>query len=181
MSDTIENNVPQKKGGWLGYTIMGIVIAGLAGALIWSLTREPKTVENTVEVEKVVEKEKLVTVVDTVFMQEVKEIEKNFNAAKFKAGKADLSDDAKFVLYDLSKVMLENTDLRLKIVGHTSDEGNADFNKKLSEKRAKAAVDFLISRGIEADRLQFEGKGSSEPLDPNNREVNRRTEFIVLD
>jgi outer membrane protein OmpA-like peptidoglycan-associated protein len=69
----------------------------------------------------------------------------------------------------------------LKIEGHTSDEGDAAFNQKLSENRAKAVVDFLISKGIAADRLEYEGKGSSEPLDPNNREVNRRTEIIVLE
>ena len=57
----------------------------------------------------------------------------------------------------------------------------ATLNQKLSEARAQAAVDFLISRGIAADRLQSEGKGSSEPIDENNPEVNRRTEFIIIE
>jgi hypothetical protein len=47
--------------------------------------------------------------------------------------------------------------------------------------RAQAAVDFLVGRGIDASRLEAEGKGSSEPIDENNPEVNRRTEFIVLE
>ena len=62
-----------------------------------------------------------------------------------------------------------------------SEEGDATFNQILSENRAKAVVDFLVSRGISADRLDYVGKGSSEPLDPKNREVNRRTEIIVIE
>ncbi|MBO5866256.1 MAG: hypothetical protein J6Q73_09450 [Bacteroidaceae bacterium] len=45
----------------------------------------------------------------------------------------------------------------------------------------KPAVDFLVGRGIDASRLEAVGKGSSEPLDVNNPEANRRTEFIVLE
>ena len=132
-------------------------------------------------VEKIVEKEKIVTVVDTVYVQQLEDIEKNFNAAQFAQGKADLSDDAKFVLHDLVKLMEKNTDIKVKIVGHTSAEGDPATNQKLSEARAKAAVDFIISRGIAQDRLQFEGKGSSEPIDSVNLEANRRTEFTVIE
>ena len=132
-------------------------------------------------VEKVVTETVVVHDTVTVYLEQIEEIEKNFNAAKFEAGKADLNDDAKFVLHDLVKILNKQPQLRLKIEGHTSDEGDATFNQKLSENRAKAVVDFLISKGIAADRLEFEGKGSSEPLDPNSREVNRRTEIIVIE
>jgi outer membrane protein OmpA-like peptidoglycan-associated protein len=111
----------------------------------------------------------------------VEEIEKDFNSATFIQGKADLSDDAKFVLHDLQQLMEKHPELRLRLVGHTSSEGDPDFNQKLSEARAQAAVDFLIGRGIDASRLEAEGKGSSEPIDENSPEVNRRTEFIVLE
>ena len=69
----------------------------------------------------------------------------------------------------------------MQIVGHTSAEGDAEFNQKLSEARAQAAVDFLVGRGVEASRLEAIGKGSSEPIDENNPEANRRTEFIVIE
>ena len=69
----------------------------------------------------------------------------------------------------------------MKIVGHTSSEGDTALNQKLSEARAQAAVDFLVSRGVEATRLEAIGKGSSEPIDEQNPEANRRTEFIVID
>ena len=127
------------------------------------------------EVEKIVEVEKV------VYVDRVEEIEKNFNAAKFIVGKADLSDEAKFVLHDLAQLMEKHPELRLRLVGHTSSEGDPVFNQKLSEARAQAAVDFLVGRGIAAERLEAEGKGSSEPLDENTPEANRRTEFIILE
>jgi outer membrane protein OmpA-like peptidoglycan-associated protein len=125
-----------------------------------------------------------VTVVDTVYLQQLEEIEKNFNAAEFALGKAELSEDAKFVLHDLAKMMQKNPSIRLKLVGHTSAEGDAALNQRLSEARAKSAVDFLVSHGgIDASRLESVGKGSSElkntanPMAPENR----RTEFIVIE
>ncbi len=116
---------------------------------------------------------------DTIYVQQVEEIEKNFNAAQFEQNKAELNDQAKFALHDLAKLMQQHEDLKVSIVGHTSAEGDAALNQKLSEARAKAAVDFLISEGVSESRLKYEGKGSSEPIDPEKPELNRRTEFIV--
>lgn len=151
--------------GWI------VILILLAGVVAFFATRKPQIVE----VEKIVEVERV------VYIDRVEEIEKNFNAAKFIAGKADLSEDAKFVLHDLAQLMKKHPELRLKLVGHTSSEGDSVFNQKLSEERAQSAVDFLVGRGIDANRLEAEGKGSSEPLDENNLEVNRRTEFIVIE
>ena len=167
--------VSKKPNWWLWLLIAAAIIIVLAFLLMRSCNKEPKVVE------KVVTETVVVHDTVTVYLEQIEEIEKNFNAAKFEAGKADLNDDAKFVLHDLVKILNKQPQLRLKIEGHTSDEGDAAFNQKLSENRAKAVVDFLISKGIAADRLEYEGKGSSEPLDPNNREVNRRTEIIVLE
>ena len=120
-------------------------------------------------VEKIVEKE--VVVRDTVYVQQIAEIERNFNAAQFEQGKADLA-----------KVLKQAPDLRLRIEGHTSAEGDEDFNQKLSQQRAQAAVTFLVQKeGIDSARLEVAGLGSSKPLDPNNPEANRRTEFIILE
>lgn len=122
-----------------------------------------------------------VTVVkkDTVYVKAVEEIEKNFNAAQFEVDDATLNDNAKFALHDLSKLMKSHENIKVDIVGHTSSEGDVKHNQQLSEARAKSAYDFLVSQGIAADRLKYEGKGSSEPVDPNKPELNRRTEFIV--
>ena len=169
--------VEKKKSlAWLWILLLLLIAAGVIAYL---LTRQPKVVE----VEKIVEVEKEVIIRDTVFVQQVEEIEKNFNAAQFEQGKADLNDDSKIALHDLAKVMKQNPELRLRIEGHTSAEGDVALNQKLSEARAQAAVDFLVNKeGIDASRLEAVGKGSSELEDPESptSDVNRRTEFEIL-
>lgn len=163
----------QKKsrtGLWIAIAVIAILLVLLAFLL--GRKPEPQIVE------------KVVTVVDTVYVQQIEEIEKNFNAAEFVAGKADLSESAKFVLHDLAKMMQKHPEIKLQLVGHTSAEGDAAFNQKLSVDRAQAAVDFMISHGgIDASRLEAIGKGSSEPKNAENPEApeNRRTEFIVVE
>ena len=75
---------------------------------------------------------------------------------------------------DLVKLLNENPSVKLQLEGHTSAEGDDNFNKKLSTSRAKAAVDFLVANGI--------GLGSSQLKNTANPEVdeNRRVEFIVI-
>ena len=116
------------------------------------------------------------TAVDTV-----EAIQKNFNAAQFEAAKANLTESSKLVLNDLAAMLEKHPNVKLRIVGHASSDGTKAFNQKLSEQRAKVAADYLISIGVAADRIQTEGKGSSEPIDNENRERNRRTEFIVIE
>lgn len=173
--------VPPKAGKTIPWWIWAIVAAIILGILLLLLLGKKKEPQ-IVEVEKVVTE--TVVVHDTLYVQQIEEIEKNFNAAQFVVGKADLSDEAKFVLHDLAKVMQKNPELKLKLEGHTSAEGDASANQKLSEARAQAAVAFLIEHeGIDASRLSAEGFGSSRlknTEDPKAPE-NRRTEFIVVE
>lgn len=158
------------------WALLGLLVIG-AVAAAFLLGNSGKKVE-TVEVEKTV------VVHDTLYVQQLAEIEKNFNAAEFEVGKAELSDEAKLVLHDLGKLMQQNADLRVSIEGHTSAEGTADFNQKLSEDRAQAAVDFLTQHeGIDASRLAAKGYGSSKlkNADDPKAQENRRTEFVVIE
>ena len=149
----LANSIPVKKQlipTWLRILLVVLAIAIIA-ILVWLLlNRKPQVVEKVVEVRDtvLVEQEKVVEVIvhDTLFIEQIAEIEKNFNAAEFAVGKAELSEDAKFVLHDLAKVMQQNPSIKLRLEGHTSAEGNADRNQKLSEERAKAAVAFLVER-----------------------------------
>lgn len=169
--------VPQqpKKGvpAWL-WAVIGLFAAAVVGLILWlSLGKK-----------QVVEVEKVVVVHDTLYIQQLHEIERNFNAAEFAQGKSELSEDAKFVLHDLAKLMQENPELKLEIEGHTSAEGDATVNQQLSEARAQAAVTFLVEReGVDASRLTAIGLGASQPKnadDPYAPE-NRRTEFVIID
>ena len=84
----------------------------------------------------------------------------------------------------LSKLLTDNPEMRIKILGHTDDVGKEIDNQKLSEARAKAVHDRLLNKGIAKDRLRYEGKGESEPVADNGteegRKSNRRTEFFIL-
>lgn len=164
---------------WLK-ALIGILVLAIIALLLWLFLRKPETQV----VEKVVEIEKVVVVRDTVFVQQIAEIEKNFNAANFKQGATELSEDAKFVLHDLAKILNAHENITLKIQGHTSAEGDPAYNQKLSEERAKAAVDFLVEReGVDVNQLSYEGFGSSSlknTEDPMAAE-NRRTEFIIVE
>lgn len=160
----------KKKGQpWWLWLILGLVVAGVVVALC--LPRG----------EKVVEVERTVVVTDTVYVQQIEDIEQAFNAAQFEKGKADLNNKAIAALHDLAKVLKQNPDLRLRIEGHTSAEGDETTNQQLSEARAQAAVDYLVNdEGIDAARLVAAGLGSSKPIDPDNLEANRRTEFEII-
>ena len=169
--------VPGKKSNkWLWIALAALLILLLIILLLMRGCNKPEP--------QIVEVEKVVVVHDTLYIQEIEEIEKSFNAAEFVQGKADLSDGAKFVLHDLAKVLQKNPELRLRLEGHTSAEGDAAYNQKLSEARAQAAVAFLVEHeGIDAARLEAVGKGSTELKNQENPMAaeNRRTEFIVLE
>ncbi|MDA3616015.1 OmpA family protein, partial [Polluticaenibacter yanchengensis] len=90
----------------------------------------------------------------------------------------------------LIKLMNENPNMKVEIIGHTDSKGADEYNQKLSERRAQSCVDYLASKGISKDRLIAIGKGESEPVadnetadgkdNPEGRAKNRRTEFKIL-
>jgi OmpA-OmpF porin, OOP family len=77
----------------------------------------------------------------------------------------------------------ELQDSRFAIEGHTDAKGRADYNLRLSQQRADAVRDLLVSQGVKLDRLKAQGKGSSElalPASPEAAE-NRRVRIVNLD
>lgn len=84
----------------------------------------------------------------------------------------------------LLELMQDNPRLRIEIGGHTDDKGSVEYNRKLSESRAKAVADYLTSKGIDPKRLSYRGYGKSKPIEDNSteegRSKNRRVEIKVL-
>jgi len=101
----------------------------------------------------------------------------------FDYNSADLTSDARITLDRLGTAL---RDPRLEafsfvIAGHTDAKGGVDFNQKLSERRAEAVRNYMISQfGIAAERLTAKGYGKSQLLDPDHPEdgVNRRVQVI---
>lgn len=101
----------------------------------------------------------------------------------FDFDKATLRPESNIELERLRKVMLDYPTMKIEISGHTDNKGSAEYNKKLSENRAKAVMDYMIKKGIQAGRMTFAGYGFERPMAPNDtdagRQLNRRTEFEI--
>lgn len=97
--------------------------------------------------------------------------------------RATLEDASLPVLDEVVKALKDNPGFRVQVEGHTSSEGADDHNQTLSEQRADAVLDYLVTHGIAKDRLVSRGFASSVPIDTNTtsagRENNRRVEFVV--
>lgn len=95
-----------------------------------------------------------------------------------------LSKDSKIELERIYNLMIKYTSLNIEVIGHTDAIGSADYNKKLSIKRAKSAINYLIERGIKESRFVARGAGKDEPLAINTsaegRKFNRRVELKIL-
>jgi len=102
----------------------------------------------------------------------------------FATGSAKIRSSSFKVLDRAVKVLEEFTELRLRIEGHTDSTGSADINRTLSQQRAEAVRDYMIGKGIAADRLEAAGYGPDRPIADNEtakgRAENRRTEFTVI-
>jgi OmpA-OmpF porin, OOP family len=103
----------------------------------------------------------------------------------FNLGKASLTPQAKSILDGIAPSFTGQKSMRVEIGGHTDTTGKAAKNEALSQERADAVRDYLISKGVPATQLTAKGYGSSKLLvDPEktqlDRERNRRVEMRVL-
>jgi outer membrane protein OmpA-like peptidoglycan-associated protein len=107
----------------------------------------------------------------------------NMGDVLFDTGKSDLRSGAREALSKLTGIVLNYPSLRLAIEGHTDSTGSAEFNQALSEKRADAVRDYLVSQGLDAGTLSAQGLGMNDPVADNKtaegRQKNRRVEIIV--
>ena len=101
----------------------------------------------------------------------------------FETGKATLKEESFQQLNTVVEFMKDNPTLKLEISGHTDNVGGLAYNMKLSENRAKAVVNYMVSQGIGTERLTFKGYGPKQPVAPNTtaagKAQNRRVEFKI--
>ena len=95
-----------------------------------------------------------------------------------------IKPESKPTLDEIATLLSGKPDLKVKIVGHTDNQGTAEYNLDLSKRRAASVVAALTGQyGIAADRLTSEGMGASQPVDTNDtdagRAKNRRVELVA--
>ena len=151
--------------------IIGAVVGGAAGAIIGhQMDQQAKEIDQNVPgatVERVGEG-----------------IQVTFESGLLFAFDSDVvREEARANLRNLAASLHKYPDSDLLIVGHTDDVGSDSYNQGLSERRARAAADFLASQGVAPSRLRATGLGETEPVVANetdaNRARNRRVEVAI--
>ena len=105
------------------------------------------------------------------------------DAINFDFGKSTIKRESHDYLNKLANTLIR-TNAKIEVKGHTDNVGTEEFNMKLSKDRAKAVMDYLISRGVNKNKLTYSYYGMSRPLTTNDTEegrtMNRRVEFEIL-
>ena len=107
------------------------------------------------------------------------------NSIYFDFDKSNIKSEAAFELDNLVQVMIKYPELTVSIESHTDNKGPSSYNQKLSERRAKTTMQYVVSKGIDSSRLSADGKGESNPIvdcsncNKEEDQLNRRSEFII--
>lgn len=96
-------------------------------------------------------------------------------------------EDSRAVLDRLAAKLVKYKRIKIKVSSHTDSRGPAAYNMPLSEKRAKSTFDYLVSKGIDASRIQYQGYGDTQPVincpvgkcTEDDHQLNRRSEFEI--
>jgi outer membrane protein OmpA-like peptidoglycan-associated protein len=152
--------------------IIGGAVGGTAGAFIGrNMDRQAAEIKQTVPGATVVrEGEGIIVKFDSGIL--------------FDVDKTDIKPAAQTNLQNLAASLQKNPQTNIFIIGHTDDTGTPDHNVDLSLRRAVSVKEYLTSVGINAARLNPQGKGESEPSVDNGttdgRAQNRRVEIVIL-
>ncbi|HNL08832.1 MAG TPA: OmpA family protein, partial [Chitinophagales bacterium] len=133
---------------------------------------------------------------DTVWVQTELVLDKIFQRKEivlqniyYDLDKYDIREDAKPTLNTLAKTLRENPNIRIELASHTDARGSDKYNLTLSQQRAQAAVNYLVSQGIESDRMVARGYGETQLVNrcangvecpEEEHQQNRRTTFKVI-
>jgi outer membrane protein OmpA-like peptidoglycan-associated protein len=152
--------------------IAGAVVGGTAGAIIGgNMDKKAKELEEEME---------------GVTVQRVEEgIAVSFDSGiLFDFDSSTLRQEGYDNLRKLVRIINRDNDTTLMIVGHTDSRGDANYNLRLSERRAQSASTFMVSQGLASSRIEIVGRGEYEPLSENEtdagRQKNRRVEIAIF-
>jgi peptidoglycan-associated lipoprotein len=111
------------------------------------------------------------------------EIPGTLNAINFEFDRSAITAAAKAVLDGNYDYLTKYGTVKVLLVGHCDERGSDEYNIALGERRADVAKNYLVNRGIDADRMEIMSKGENEPLDDGHTEAawakNRRAQFLL--
>lgn len=171
LGGVLGNNVG-KGGNAPAGAVLGGIVGGVVGNVIGAkMDKQAKEIKQSLpgaEVERVGEGIK-VTLPESM--------------VNFAFDSSELTSFAKTNLDKLADVLKNNPDTNINIYGHTDSKGTDEYNKALSDRRAAAVKNYLISKGVAASRMFTMGMGEAEPVATNDtdagRAQNRRVEFAI--
>ncbi len=108
----------------------------------------------------------------------------------YDVNKADIREDAAIELDKLVKILVDNPDIKIELSSHTDSRGSDSYNMSLSQRRADSAVGYIISKGIDSNRITAKGYGETKLVNQcsngvkctsDEHQQNRRTEFSVTE
>lgn len=163
-------------GGGRGAAIgagIGAVLGGTAGAIIGNkMDKQAAELEQIegAQVEKVNEGEAIKVTFESGIL--------------FATNSSTLNTVSRASLDKFATSLVNNPDTDVKIYGHTDSTGSDDINNPLSERRAEAVYNYLVSKGVAGVRMDSEGFGSTQPISDNStaagRADNRRVEVFIF-
>ena len=104
----------------------------------------------------------------------------------FNFNKWNIKPESTLALNKIVDVLHANPEIKIEINAHTDNVGKRSYNQRLSEKRAASAMNYIINKGINANRLVSRGFGESQPLidcddcTKKQDQINRRIEFVLV-
>lgn len=152
--------------------IIGAAVGGAAGAIIGrQMSRQAEELEQEIEGATVEHLEEGIAI--------------RFDSGLlFGFDSATLSPTAQTNLQKLANSLETYDNTVVHVIGHTDSTGPAEYNQRLSERRATSAVDYLTSLGVDEGRLVVRGLGEEDPIVDNdtdeNRALNRRIEVVIV-
>jgi peptidoglycan-associated lipoprotein len=106
------------------------------------------------------------------------------NVIHFDYDKADIKPEDQPILDRKAAIMRANPAVRVRISGHADERGSDEYNQVLGQRRANAAKEYLVARGVEASRIDLTSYGEERPVDRAGTEEafakNRRDEFEII-
>ncbi len=112
------------------------------------------------------------------------QLKEALNSIYFDFNKYGLSETSRSSLVKNADLLRKDSSEKIRIEGNCDERGSDEYNLALGEKRAKAAMEYLVTMGIPADRLSVISYGKEKPADPGHNEAawakNRRDDFVVL-